>query len=46
MKNEIILYQPKELTTKLEVRIEDDTMWLVHCNPAQSVIKEKVSKTN
>jgi len=28
MKNEIILYQPKELTTKLEVRIEDDTVWL------------------
>ena len=44
MKNEIILYQPEEHSLKIEVRVEDDTMWLVHCNPAQSVIKEKVSK--
>lgn len=28
MKNEIIIYQAEELTTKLEVRIEDDTVWL------------------
>jgi hypothetical protein len=28
MKNEIIIYQPDELSTKLEVRIEDETVWL------------------
>jgi len=28
MKNEIIIYQPDELSTKLEVRIEDETVWM------------------
>ena len=28
MKNEIILYQPNELTARIEVRIEDETVWL------------------
>ena len=27
-KNEIILYQPDDLSTKLEVRVEEDTIWL------------------
>lgn len=28
MKNEIILYQPNELTEHIEVRLEDETVWL------------------
>ena len=28
MINEIILYQPNEMSTKLEVRVEDETVWL------------------
>jgi len=28
MKNEIVLYQPDELAARIEVRIEDDTVWL------------------
>ncbi len=28
MKNEIIIYQPEELTTKIEVLLEDETVWL------------------
>ncbi len=28
MKNEIILYQPQELPEHIEVRIEEDTVWL------------------
>ena len=28
MKNEIILYQSEKLTTKVEVRVEDETVWL------------------
>ena len=28
MKNEIILYRPNELAEHIEVRIEDDTVWL------------------
>ena len=28
MKNEIILYQSKELSTRIEVRFEDETVWL------------------
>ena len=28
MKNEIILYQPNELNARIEVRIEDETVWL------------------
>lgn len=28
MKNEIILYQSNELTSRIEVRIEDETVWL------------------
>ncbi len=28
MKNEIILYQSEKLTAKVEVRVEDETVWL------------------
>ncbi|MFH2096028.1 MAG: RhuM family protein, partial [Bacteroidota bacterium] len=35
MKNEIILYQPDELSTKLEVRIEDETVWLTQAQMAE-----------
>ena len=28
MKNEIVIYQPDELTSRIEVRIEDETVWL------------------
>ena len=28
MKNEIIIYQSEELTTQIEVRVEDETVWL------------------
>ena len=28
MKNEIIIYQADELSTRLEVRIEEETVWL------------------
>lgn len=28
MKNEIILYRPNELAEHIEVRLEDDTVWL------------------
>ena len=28
MKNEIIIYQPEELTQQIEVRIDDETIWL------------------
>lgn len=34
MKNEIILYQADELSAKLEVRIEDDTVWLTQSQMA------------
>ena len=28
MKNEIVIYQPKEIPTRIDVRIEDETVWL------------------
>ena len=28
MKNEIVLYKPQELSQSIEVRIEDETVWL------------------
>jgi len=28
MSNEIVLYQPDEISTRIEVRIEDDNVWL------------------
>ncbi len=28
MKNEIIIYQPDDITARIDVRIEDETVWL------------------
>jgi len=28
MKNEIVIYQPKEISVRIDVRIEDETVWL------------------
>jgi hypothetical protein len=42
-KNEIILYQTNDLSTKLEVRIEEETIWLTQ---AQIVILFESSKAN
>jgi hypothetical protein len=28
MKNEIIIYQPNELASHIEVRVDEDTVWL------------------
>ena len=42
-KNEILLYQSDDLTTRLEVRIEEDTIWLTQ---TQIVTLFKSSKAN
>lgn len=34
MKNEIVLYRPDELTEHIEVRLEDDTVWLTQLQMA------------
>ncbi len=34
MKNEIIIYQANELSTRLEVRIEEETVWLTQAQMA------------
>jgi hypothetical protein len=34
MKNEIVLYRPNELTEHIEVRLEDDTVWLTQLQMA------------
>jgi hypothetical protein len=34
MTNEIIIYQTKESSTKIEVRIEDETVWLTQTQMA------------
>jgi hypothetical protein len=34
MKNEIILYQPNELAEQIEVRLEDETVWLTQAQMA------------
>lgn len=34
MKNEIVLYRPDELTQHIEVRLEDDTVWLTQLQMA------------
>ena len=28
MKNEIVIYQPDEISARIDVRIEDETVWL------------------
>ncbi len=43
MKNELIIYQPDELSTRVEVRIEDETIWLTQ---AQIVSLFESSKAN
>jgi len=35
MKNEIILYRPNELTEHIEVRIDEDTVWLTQAQMAE-----------
>ena len=35
MKNEIVLYHPSELTEHIEVRFEDDTVWLTQVQMAE-----------
>jgi hypothetical protein len=34
-KGEILLYQPDEQSTHLEVRVEDDTVWLTQAQMAE-----------
>lgn len=34
MKDEIIIYQPDEKSVRLEVRIEEDTVWLTQAQMA------------
>lgn len=41
MKNEIILYQSYELTERIEVRLEDDTVWLSLNQMAQLFDRDK-----
>ena len=41
MKNEIIVYQPNELTERIEVRVEDDTVWLSLNQIAQLFDRDK-----
>ena len=47
MKNEIILYRPNELVEHIEVRIDEDTVWLTQAQMVllfgrdQSVISKK-----
>lgn len=43
MKNEIVLYHADELTESIEVRVEDDTVWLTQ---AQIVSLFDSSKSN
>ena len=43
MKNEIILYQPNDLSTKIEVRVDEETIWLTQ---AQIVTLFESSKAN
>lgn len=35
MKNEIVLYRPNELAEHIEVRIEDETVWLTQLQMAE-----------
>lgn len=41
MKNEIILYQSNELPERIEVRIEDDTVWLTQLQMAALFMQTK-----
>jgi len=35
MKNEIVIYQPEEISTRIDVRIEDETVWLSQAQMAE-----------
>ncbi len=39
--NEIVLYQPSELTERIEVRIEEDTVWLTQQQMATFFMQTK-----
>jgi len=43
MKNEIVLYETNDLSTKIEVRVENETIWLIQ---DQIVALFKSSKAN
>lgn len=45
MKNEIILYQAKELPSRIEVRIEDETVWLTQEQMAALFGRNRVAIT-
>jgi len=45
MKNEIILYQAKELPSRIEVRIEDETVWLNQDQMATLFGRNRVATT-
>ncbi|MEA3495966.1 MAG: RhuM family protein [Bacteroidota bacterium] len=45
MKNEIILYQSNELTSRIEVRIEDETVWLTQEQMASLFGRNRVAIT-
>lgn len=42
MKNEIIIYQTDETSTRLEVRIEEEALWLTQAQMCLFVALEKV----
>ena len=41
MKNEIILYRPNELTEHIEVRFDDDTVWLTQAQISELFQRDK-----
>ena len=43
MKNEIIVYQPNQSTERIEVKLEDETVWL---NQEQMALLFKQTKQN
>ncbi len=45
MKNEIVIYQPKELASHIEVRIEDETVWLTQDQMASLFGRNRVAIT-
>ncbi len=45
MKNEIVLYHPKELPSRIEVRVEDETVWLTQEQMATLFGRNRVAIT-
>ena len=41
MRNEIVLYHPNELAERIEVRIEEDTVWLTQQQMATLFLQTK-----